>query len=54
MGSPEAQKELRDASLEIPADLTFGSIGRRSLQDIAGMEVSNAFGSFFDNCTVNI
>ena len=43
---PEAPKGLRAARLGIPADLTLGSIGRRSLQDIAGMEVSNVFVSF--------
>ena len=47
----EAQKELRDASRGIPADLTLGSIGHRSLQDIAGMDVSNVFGSFLDKST---
>ena len=45
---PKAPKGLR---LGILADLILGSIGRRSLQDIAGMEVSNVFGSFFDNFT---
>ena len=30
-----------------PSDLSLGSIGRRSLQDIAGMEVSYVVGSFF-------
>ena len=34
-----------------PTDLTLGSIGHRSLQDIAEMEVSNVFGSFFDKLT---
>ena len=46
---PEAPKGLRAARLGIPADLTLGSIGRRSLQDIAGMEVSNVFGLFSTN-----
>ena len=32
-----------------PSDLISGSIGSRSLQDIAGMEVSNVFGSFSTN-----
>ena len=45
---PEVLKGLRAARLGIPADLTLGSIGRRSLEDIAGMEVSGVFGSFFD------
>ena len=36
------------ARLGIPADLTSGSMGHRSLQDIAGMKVSKVFGSFFD------
>ena len=45
---PEAQKGLRAASLGIPAALTSGSLGRRSLQDIAGVGVSNVLGSFFD------
>ena len=44
----EAPKGLRAARLGIPADFTLGSIGPRSLQDIAGLEVNNAFGSFFD------
>ena len=37
-----------------PSDLTLGSIGCRSLQDIAGMEVSNVFGSLFDKFTAKI
>ena len=44
---PEAPKGPRAARLGPPADPTLGSIGTRSLQDIAGMEVSNVFGSFF-------
>ena len=47
----EAQKELRAASLGIRAHLTLGGIGRRSLQDIAGVEVSTVFGSRFDKST---
>ena len=47
----EAPKGLRVARLGIPADLILGSIGRRSLEDIAGMEVSNIFDSFFDKFT---
>ena len=43
---PEAPKELRDASLGIPADLTWGSIGHRSLQDMPGVEVSNVVARF--------
>ena len=49
----EAPKGLSAVRLEIPADLTLESIGRRSLQDIAGMEVSNVLGSFFNKCTAN-
>ena len=52
--TPEAPKGLRASRLGIPADLTLGSIGRRLLQDIAGMEVSNVFGSFFEELTPNI
>ena len=48
---PEAPKRLRAARLGIPVGLTLGCIGCRSLQDIAGMEVSNVFGSLFDNFT---
>ena len=48
---PEAPKGLRAARLGIPVDLTLGSIGHRSLQDIGGMEVSNIFGSPFDTFT---
>ena len=43
--------ELRVARLGIPADLTLASIGRRSLQEIAEMEVRNVFGSCLDNFT---
>ena len=32
----------------IPANLTLGSIGCLSLEDIAGIEVSNVLGTFFD------
>ena len=49
----EAPKGLMAARLRIPADLTLGSIGRVSLHDIAGMEVSNVFGSFFNQFTTN-
>ena len=48
---PEAQKGLRAARLGIPADLTLGRIGGRWLQDIAGMQISNIFGSLFDKYT---
>ena len=44
-------KALRAARLGIAADLTLGSIGCRSLQVVAWMEVSNVFGSFFDKFT---
>ena len=44
----EAQEGLRAARLGIPADLTLGSIGRRSIQDIGKMEVSKALGSVLD------
>ena len=37
-----------------PSDLTLGSIGPRSLQDIAGMEVSNVFGPFVPNLHRNL
>ena len=49
---PEAPKGLRAARLGIPADLTLG-IGRTSLWDIGGMDVSNAFGSFFNKFAPN-
>ena len=48
---PEAPKGLRVARLGIPADLTLGSIGSRSLHDIAGMEVRNVSGSFLNTFT---
>ena len=48
---PGAPKGLRAARPGIPADLTLGSIGRRSLQDMAGLEVSNVFSSCFDTLT---
>ena len=43
---PEAPTGLRPAGLAIPADLTLGRLGCRSLQDIVGMEVSNVLARF--------
>ena len=51
---PEAPKGLSAARLGIPAHLPLESIGGASLQDIAGMEVSNVVASLFNKCTAKI